>query len=93
MSEQMLTGDICRRIGLTISAEMLQELGFEPIGRNKRAVLWDQRDYPAMCVSVGKWIADRQTVPMQPKPAPPKRVGKKEPAATTTSQEDDDDEL
>lgn len=73
----MMTGDVCRRVGLTIPAALLEELGFKPIAKDKRAQLWPQSDYPAMCVAIGQWVKDRQKIPMQPKPeAPPKKPKK-----------------
>lgn len=67
-TETMNTGDVCRRIGLIVTAEMLLELGFEPVAVEKRSKLWAQSDYPAMCNAVGNWIKSRAGVPMQPKP-------------------------
>ncbi len=86
----MNTGDISRRLGVQVTAEQLTELGFEPVGKDKRAVLWDARDYPAMCERFGNWIKGRANVPMQPKPegkTKAKAESKAPPAA------DDDDEL
>lgn len=97
----MMTGDVTRRIGLTIPAALLEELGFKPIAKDKRAQLWAQGDYPAMCVALGQWVKDRQKIPMQPKPeAPPKKPKKgalppgpsaaKKPAAAVKSYNTDD---
>lgn len=94
----MNTGDICRRIGITITAELLQELGFEPEARDKRAFLWDDDDYPAMCDAIGKHIIGKKAVPMQPRPEPAPR---KEKAPKTSASkpakppagDDDDEEL
>lgn len=73
----MMTGDVTRRIGLTIPAALLEELGFQPVAKDKRAQLWAQSDYPAMCVALGQWVKDRQKIPMQPKPeAAPKKPKK-----------------
>lgn len=94
----MNTGDVSRRIGLTITAELLQELGFEPAGRDKRAVLWDEADYPAMCDALGKHIIGRKAVPMQPRPTPAPKKEKADPpklrggAKMPSSAMDDDDE-
>lgn len=91
----MNTGDVCRRIGLVVTTELLLELGFEPVGKDKRATLWDQADYRPMCVAIGKHIADKQTVPMQPKPAGKPKASA--PAAAkskpTKPPVDDDDDL
>ena len=78
-TETMQTGDIQRRIGiLGVTEQLLIDLGFKSVDKNKRAVLWDQADYPAMCEAVGNYIKARATMPMQPKP---ERVRKEKPAA------------
>lgn len=88
MSNEMNTGDISRRLGIPITVELLEELGFKAVRRDHRAHIWDQDDYPAMCIAIGNHITERQDVPMQPRPEPkpkkekePKPNGKKnEPA-------------
>lgn len=94
----MNTGDVCRRIGITITSELLLALGFKPEGRDKRAVLWDDDDYPAMCDAIGKHIISKKAVPMQARPAaapkknkmPKLRGGAKLPSPPAG---DDDEEL
>lgn len=85
MSEQatMNTGDVSRRIGVPVTVELLQELGFKPVGQDKRASLWNQADYPKMCAAIGDWVKGRHGVPMQPKPA--RAVKKTESAAGNTT--------
>lgn len=78
----MNTGDISRRLGVPVTVELLKELGFTEAGKDKRASLWDQDDYPEMARKVGEYIKSRANVPMQPKPD---RKAKPTPA--------DDDEL
>lgn len=89
----MNTGDVSRRVGLTITAERLLELGFTPAGRDKRAVLWNQSDYPVMCKELGKWIAGRANVPMQPRPEGIKTKEAPTAIASTNSGTDDEEEL
>lgn len=86
MSNTMNTGDISRRLGVPVTVELLEELGFKPIGKDKRASLWDQADYPKMCVAVGDYIKGRTNIPMQPKPEK-----KSKPAAQQTPPADDDE--
>lgn len=45
----MTTGDITRALGVGVTGERLQELGFAPVGRAKSAVLWDGNDFPKIC--------------------------------------------
>ncbi len=85
----MNTGDISRRIGVPITADLLRELGFKPVGQDKRATLWAETDYKAMCVSLANWIKERQTVPMQPKPVAAAKPG----ATKSTPAAADDEEL
>lgn len=85
----MNMGDINRRLGLgssAVNAQMLIDMGFEPAGRDKRAVLFNESDYPAMCNAIGNYIKGRAGVPMQPKPEKAPAKGKAPPA-------DDDEEL
>lgn len=93
----MNTGDVCRRIGITITSELLLALGFKPEGRDKRAVLWDDDDYPAMCDAIGKHIIGKKAVPMQARPAaaPKKDKAPKTRASKTATPPagDDDEEL
>lgn len=86
----MNTGDVSRRIGVPITSDLLKELGFKPVGQDKRATLWAETDYKPMCVSLSAWIKNRQTVPMQPKP-----VAAAKPGATknTPAAADDEDDL
>ena len=87
----MNTGDVTRRIGFVVTTGLLTSLGFKPVGQDKRANLFNQSDYPAMCKALSKWVAGRVDVPMQPKP-PRKEKGEKA-AATPATAVDDDDEL
>lgn len=93
MSETMNTGDVSRRLGIPVTAELLTELGFKPVGRDKRAVLWAPEDYPKMCDAVGKYIAGRKNVPMQPKPDRPTKVKKPAAGKPPAPSDDDDEEL
>lgn len=85
----MNTGDVSRRIGVPITSDLLKELGFKPVGQDKRATLWAEKDFKAMCVSLANWIKERQTVPMQPKPVAATKPG----ATKNTPAAADDEEL
>lgn len=89
MSESMNTGDVSRRLGVPVTVELLEELGFKPIGKDKRASLWDQADYAEMAKKVGSYVQSRADVPMQPKPD--RKPAKTTPAAKTTPPDDDDE--
>ena len=81
----MNTGDISRRLGVPVTVELLKELGFTEVGKDKRASLWDQGDYHEMALKVGDYIKGRANVPMQPKPERKSKTPAQTPA--------DDDEL
>lgn len=69
MSNTMNTGDVSRRLGVPVTVELLESLGFKSVGKDKRASLWSQDDYPAMAAKVGNYVKGRADVPMQDKPA------------------------
>jgi hypothetical protein len=89
----MNTGDVTRRIGLVVTTELIKALGFKPVGQDKRATLFAQSDYPAMCKALAKWVAGKAEVPMQPKPVRKEKGSKASTAAgkpATTVNDDDD---
>lgn len=85
------TGDVARRIGIPVTEKMLTELGFKPTGKDKRAFLWDEDDYPEMCQKIGQSIMDKASVTTTPAkpPAPPRKAATPAPAPAPV--EDDDD--
>jgi len=98
----MSVGDINRRLGdVPVTEKLLTKLGFEAVGRDKRAVLYDQKDYPAMCNAVADYIRKKDTVPMQPRPEKdekPAKATKSTPAASASTStkgfdEEDEDDL
>lgn len=42
-------GQICERLGFTVSAEFIRSLGVEPAGRERAAVLYRESDFPKIC--------------------------------------------
>jgi hypothetical protein len=90
----MNTGDVSRRLGLVVTTELIKGLGFKPIGQDKRATLFAQSDYPAICKALGKWVAAKADVPMQPKPERKEKVlGADKSKPATPAVVEDDDEL
>lgn len=49
-------GQICERLGFTITADFLNSLGFAPAGKDRAAVLFHERDFPAMCAALIRHI-------------------------------------
>lgn len=89
----MNTGDVTRRIGLVVTSDLIAQLGFKAVGQDKRATLWAQSDYPAMCKALSKWIAGKADVPMQPKPERKEKGSKPTAPAKGKPAPDDDDDL
>ena len=89
----MNTGDVTRRIGFVVTTGLLTSLGFKPVGQDKRATLFNQSDYPAMCKALSKWVAGRVDVPMQPKPVRKEKGEKGTAAKPAATVDEDDDEL
>lgn len=42
-------GQICERLGFTVSTEFIRSLGVEPAGRERAAVLYREADFPTIC--------------------------------------------
>jgi hypothetical protein len=87
----MNTGDVTRRIGFVVTSELIKDLGFKAVGQDKRATLWAQSDYPAMCKALSKWVAGKVDVPMQPKPERKEKGSKATASAKAATTVDDDD--
>lgn len=89
----MNTGDVTRRIGLVVTSDLIAQLGFKAVGQDKRATLWAQSDYPAMCKALSKWVAGKADVPMQPKPERKEKGSKPTAPVKGKPAPDDDDDL
>lgn len=42
-------GQICERLGFTVTADFLRDIGFEPAGRNKSAILYHEWQFSHIC--------------------------------------------
>lgn len=49
-------GKIGSRLGFSLTADFLRSIGFEPAGRERAAVLYHERDFPAMCATLIRHI-------------------------------------
>lgn len=45
-------GQITERLGFTVTAEFLRTLGFEPAGRDRAAVLYQEQEFDSMCMAL-----------------------------------------
>lgn len=54
----MRLGQICERLGFTITADFLSELGFEPCATEKNAKLYKERMFPMICKTLVRHIQD-----------------------------------
>lgn len=54
-------GDICNRLGFTVTANFLESLGFPPSATDKSARLYREAQFPAICRAIVKHINDVAT--------------------------------
>lgn len=45
-------GKLCTRLGFQVTAAFLSQLGFEPAGRDRSAVLFHERQFAAICAAI-----------------------------------------
>lgn len=45
-------GQIADRLGFVLKADFLKQLGFEPAGQDRAAVLFHEADFAAICAAV-----------------------------------------
>lgn len=76
MSDHMNTGDVSRRLGIAVTAELLESLGIEPAGRDKRATLFAEDQWPTICERVSAYVMGRIDEPRAPKPERAPKPGK-----------------
>lgn len=53
-------GQIAERLGFSLTADFLNQLGFAAAGRDRAAVLYHEADFPAMCAALIRHISDIQ---------------------------------
>ncbi len=84
MIEHMNMGDVSRRLGINVTAELLESIGIEPVGRDKRAVFFAEEDWPEICRKLAAYINARINEPRHPRPEkapkPAKKTGASAPA-------------
>lgn len=90
----MNVGDINRRLGISITGDLIaNKLGIEPDHRDKRAMLWDESRYPAICDALAKYVVKAKNNEPVDKPAPaPKKAAAPAPAPAASGGGDWDDE-
>ena len=87
--QRIKTGDISARIGLTITAKLIEDLGFPPDDTEKRAQLWDADKYPAICKAISKHVASKADSTAMAE----RKSSGKAPSKSAPPPVDDDDEL
>lgn len=50
--QRIKLGDICNRLGFTLTADFLRSLGFEPVDRERAAMLYRAADFPRICAAL-----------------------------------------
>lgn len=63
MSTTIKTGDINHRLGagIIVTADLIIKLGFKPDETNKRAVMWNETKYPAICDALGEHFKSKRS--------------------------------
>ena len=51
-------GQICDRLGFTVTADFMRTLGFEPAARDRAAMLYHDQDFPNMCAALIRHITN-----------------------------------
>lgn len=82
--QQIKTGDITARLGMTVTSDLIINLGFPPDARDKRATLWDEAKWPAICDAIAGHVVKQ-------KKATTLAVRKGAPAPAASVVDDDDD--
>lgn len=58
MTPALTTGEICRRIGLTLSSTFITEkLGVPPRAKLKAAYLWHEADFATIRDRLAQWVS------------------------------------
>ncbi len=93
--DEMLTSEVSARIGIVITAQLLRDIGFEPVRLDKRAVIWDANQYPKMCEALAKHISAKKLVdrPVDTGERTSKKKPTTAPVTTNAGSIDDEEEL
>lgn len=58
----LTTQQVVDMLGLPgLTGKFLEELGFTPIERQRRALFWAERDYEPMCDAIAEYVRKRKT--------------------------------
>lgn len=97
MSNMLSLGTIKMRLGILITADVLTKAGIEPDATDKRAQLYKEERWAAICEAVSDYALARVNDPIldhpDPKPRSKPKAEKVKPAATQRDEFDDDEEL
>jgi putative phage-type endonuclease len=52
----MRLGQICQRLGFTLTADFVEQIGFAPVATDKTAKLYRESDFPRICVALVRHI-------------------------------------
>ena len=56
---RMKLGDICTRLGFTVTADFLSRLGYEPVAHEKNAKIYRECDFPGICAAIIRHVQAR----------------------------------
>lgn len=97
MSNMLNFSEIKARLGILITTDLLSKAGIEPDATDKRAQLYNEDRWPAICEAVSDYALARVNDPIMdrpnPKPRSKPKAEKAKPAATQRDEFDDDEEL
>ncbi len=92
MPKEILTSQICDRMGITISAAMLEEAGFEVVRKDKRAMYWDAADYPKMVDAICSRLQETKNNDIPPPRVREKKTSTAAASSTKTTVNNSDEE-
>lgn len=97
MSNMLNFSEIKARLGIAITSNVLSDAGIEPDATDRRAQLYKEERWPAICEAVSDYALARVNDPIMnrpdPKPRSKPKAEKTKPAATQRDEFDDDEEL
>jgi putative phage-type endonuclease len=59
--QRIKLGDINGRLGFSVSADFLGSIGFEPVGRERSAILYRAADFPRICDALVRHITNAKS--------------------------------
>lgn len=58
-ADTISTGELVRRLGVSIPSHKIAELGVLPLMRTSNAIYWLERDVPLIAMAIAKMLVER----------------------------------